>query len=37
MFASADIPATAERTRQRLGWAPTKPALLADMAEHYFG
>ena len=38
MFAGADIPASSERTRARLGWAPTQPGLLADIAEAgYFG
>ena len=31
MFAGADIPASAERTRARLGWAPTQAGLIADM------
>lgn len=31
-FAGADIPATAERTQARLGWTPTQPGLLADIA-----
>lgn len=37
-FAGADIPATSERTRARLGWTPIQPGLLADIAEAgYFG
>ena len=33
MFAGADIPGSSERTRARLGWTPTQPGLLADIAE----
>lgn len=34
---SADAPATSERTRERLGWRPTRAGLLADLdAGHYF-
>lgn len=32
-----DLPATSQITRQRLGWEPTHPGLLADLDEgHYF-
>jgi nucleoside-diphosphate-sugar epimerase len=31
MFAGLDAPASSERTRALLGWAPTQPALLPDM------
>ncbi|MDN7700137.1 SDR family oxidoreductase [Burkholderia semiarida] len=31
MFAGMDAPATSERTRASLGWAPTQPGLLADI------
>lgn len=30
-FAGHDMPASAERTRRRLGWHPTGPGLLADL------
>jgi nucleoside-diphosphate-sugar epimerase len=37
MFAAADNPASSALTRQRLGWAPTGPGLIADVDEgHYF-
>jgi nucleoside-diphosphate-sugar epimerase len=31
MFAGRDIPASSEQTRQRLGWQPTGPGLIADL------
>ena len=31
-----DIAASSELTRQRFGWQPTHPGLLADVAENYF-
>ncbi|HDR8997930.1 TPA: SDR family oxidoreductase [Burkholderia vietnamiensis] len=31
MFVGMDAPATSERTRAALGWAPTQPGLLADI------
>jgi nucleoside-diphosphate-sugar epimerase len=38
MFAAADNPASSALTRQRLGWAPVGPGLIADLDEgHYFG
>ena len=38
MFAGADNPASSALTRQRLGWAPAQPGLIADLdAGHYFG
>ena len=38
MFAAADNPASSALTRRRLGWAPTRPGLIADLDEgHYFG
>ena len=38
MFAAADNPASSALTRQRLGWAPVGPGLIADLdAGHYFG
>ena len=38
MFAGADNPASSALTRQRLGWTPTQPGLIADLdAGHYFG
>lgn len=33
MFATHDVPASSAQTRQRLGWAPTGPGLLEDLAE----
>ena len=37
MFAGADNPASSALTRQRLGWTPTQPDLIADLdAGHYF-
>jgi nucleoside-diphosphate-sugar epimerase len=36
-FASFDIPASSAITRQRFGWEPVEPGLLADLeAGHYF-
>ena len=36
-FAALDNPASSARTRAALGWQPTQPALLADLAEaRYF-
>ena len=32
-FLSVDNPVSSERTRQRLGWMPTGPKLLADLAQ----
>lgn len=38
MFFGADIPASSARTRAMLGWQPTHPTLLADIAAgHYPG
>src|SRR5271165_7049245 len=31
MFAGHDMPASSEQTRQRLGWQPTGPGLIADL------
>jgi nucleoside-diphosphate-sugar epimerase len=31
MFAGMDVPASSERTRALLGWAPTQPGLIADI------
>ncbi|MFT3999903.1 MAG: SDR family oxidoreductase [Rhizobium sp.] len=33
MFAGHDMPASSAQTRQKLGWNPTGPTLLADLAE----
>ena len=34
---SLDISASSELTRQRFGWQPVQPSLLADLDEgHYF-
>ncbi len=36
-FAAYDNPAYSEQTRERLGWRPTRPGLLADLdREAYF-
>jgi len=36
-FATGDLPASSEWTRERLGWAPNQPALLADIDQpNYF-
>ena len=38
MFTGADLPASSERTRRALGWAPTEIGLLADIDQpYYFG
>jgi nucleoside-diphosphate-sugar epimerase len=38
MIFSSDVPASGARTRELLGWQPTRSSLLADLAEgHYFG
>jgi len=36
MFVAADIPASGRLTQQRLGWQPSGPTLLADLAEAKF-
>jgi len=37
MFAAFDMPASSALTRQRLGWNPTGPTLIADINEmHYY-
>lgn len=33
MFAGMDVPASSERTRRLLGWAPKQPGLLADIDQ----
>ena len=36
-FFALDVPASAELTKQRMGWEPTHQGLLADLAEgHYY-
>jgi nucleoside-diphosphate-sugar epimerase len=36
-FFAADVPASSALTRERLGWAPEQPGLIADLGEgHYF-
>ena len=36
-FVGVDCPASSERTRQELGWAPKQPGLIADLDQaHYF-
>ena len=38
MVTAADNPASSALTRQRLGWTPTRPGLIADLDDgHYFG
>jgi nucleoside-diphosphate-sugar epimerase len=37
MFVGLDMPASSALTRQRLGWEPVRPGLIADLdAGHYF-
>jgi len=37
-FAAGDLPASSEWTRERLGWQPKQPGLLADVDQpYYFG
>lgn len=37
-FTQLNAPASSKLTQQRLGWQPTQPTLLADLAQgHYFG
>ena len=33
MFAGFDMPASGVQTRQRLGWHPTGPGLIADLEQ----
>jgi nucleoside-diphosphate-sugar epimerase len=33
MFAGLDLPASSEQTRERLGWHPTGPGLIADLKQ----
>jgi hypothetical protein len=33
MFAGFDMPASSAQTRQRLGWHPTGPRLIADLEQ----
>jgi nucleoside-diphosphate-sugar epimerase len=36
-FVAFDVPGSSALTRERLGWRPTRPGLLADLGEgHYF-
>ena len=37
MFASSDMPASSAQTRQRLGWHPTGPGLIADLEQMRWG
>ena len=38
MFAGMDMPASSALTRERLGWTPREPGLLADLDQPcYFG
>ncbi len=36
MFAGYDMPASSAQTRQRLGWNPTGPGLIADLTNMKF-
>jgi nucleoside-diphosphate-sugar epimerase len=37
VFAQIDVPASSAQTRQRFGWVPAHPGLIADLDEgHYF-
>jgi nucleoside-diphosphate-sugar epimerase len=37
-FAAMDLPTSSQRTRELLGWQPTKPGLIADIDQpYYFG
>ena len=36
-FAAFDVPASSARTRERFGWRPAEPGLIADLDQgHYF-
>lgn len=37
MFAAFDMPASSAQTRQRLGWRPTGPGLIADLEQMRWG
>ena len=37
MFAGVDMPASSALTRQRLGWNPTGPGLIADLEQTIWG
>jgi len=37
MFAGSDMPASSALTRQRLGWQPTGPGLIADLEQMRWG
>ena len=37
MFAGFDMPASSAQTRQRLGWSPTGPGLIADLEQMRWG
>jgi nucleoside-diphosphate-sugar epimerase len=37
MFAGVDMPASSAQTRQRLGWHPTGPRLIADLEKMRWG
>jgi nucleoside-diphosphate-sugar epimerase len=37
MFAGVDMPASSAQTRQRLGWHPTGPGLIADLEQMRWG
>jgi nucleoside-diphosphate-sugar epimerase len=36
MFAGSDMPASSALTRQRLGWHPTGPGLIADLEQMHW-
>ena len=37
MFAGFDMPASSAQPRQRLGWSPTGPGLIADLEQMRWG
>jgi nucleoside-diphosphate-sugar epimerase len=37
MFAASNMPASSAQTRQRLGWCPTGPGLIADLEQMRWG
>ncbi|HLY40260.1 MAG TPA: hypothetical protein VKR52_03560, partial [Terracidiphilus sp.] len=36
MFVGFDMPASSAQTRQRLGWRPTRPGLIADLEQMHW-
>jgi nucleoside-diphosphate-sugar epimerase len=37
IFAGTDAPASSAKTRQKLGWTPTGPGMIADLERMHFG